>query len=105
MIAAFDHKDHAIAAGWATYHVRHLRPWWRLSGLLCRLRGHRYPTHVPHPANGHSPSNYDRCGRCGARMHWYVEGQHRWGGMNRTVWEAFEFEAIAQASRSADEHD
>lgn len=103
MTATFDHKDHALTAGWATYHQKPYLS--RLGGLVCRLRGHSYPARTPDPVDGHSPSNYDRCGRCRAFMHWYVEGQHRWGGMNRSTWEAFEFESIAQAAVSADETD
>jgi hypothetical protein len=65
--AVFNVNDHAIAAGWATYHED-------------------TPSHEhiqaapPEPANGHSPSNYARCA-CGAWVKWFVVGQHRYGSI------------------------
>ena len=76
MKAAFNRNDHATRAGWAAY-MKPLRSWGeRLHGWL----GHRVPTEPPVPANGHSPSNYARCG-CGAALKWYVVGQHRYGSI------------------------
>jgi len=72
--ATFDPNDHAVDAGWATYHQKR-------TPLRCWFRGHVYPSAAPRPANGHSPSNYTRCARCEAWMHWYVVGQHRYGGL------------------------
>lgn len=66
--AVFDINDHALGAGWATYHKD-------------------TPTHQhidvgpPDPPNGHSPSNYARCG-CGAWFKWFVVGQHRYGSLS-----------------------
>jgi len=65
--AVFDIDGHAIAPGWATYQMD-------------------TPTHPhidaepPVPADGHSPSNYARCG-CGAWFGWFVVGQHRYGSI------------------------
>jgi hypothetical protein len=78
--AIFDAKNHAVTAGWATYHQRPRRRGWR---LRCFIGRHLYPHHVPQPANGHSPSNYAALPCCGAWAHWYVEGQHRYGGVSR----------------------
>jgi hypothetical protein len=66
--AVFDTNDHAIVAGWATYHAD-------------------TPAHPhieadqPSPSNGHSPSNYARCA-CGAWVKWFVVGQHRYGSVS-----------------------
>lgn len=83
--AVFSETDHAIKAGWATYHRpkrKHLQlPAFQLFNVRCYLHGHLYPDYRPDPPDGHSPSNYSRCNRCGAWVHWYVEGQHRWGGI------------------------
>lgn len=107
MIAAFDHNDHALNAGWATYFKRRARPIFykghiRLRRffryLVCRRKGHVAPSRPPVPPNGHAPSNYTVCGRCGEPMKFYVVGQHRFGGYDRHVWEAYEFESIAAAA-------
>jgi hypothetical protein len=68
MNAMFDINDHAIAAGWATYHED-------------------TPAHphvhapAPQPPNGHSPSNYARCA-CGVWFKWFRTGQHRYGSLD-----------------------
>lgn len=76
MKATFNVNDHAITPGWATFHNR--LGWRRY--VFC-LFGHSRNA-PPEPANGHSPSNYVRCRRCGNSLKWYVVGQHRYGGMN-----------------------
>ena len=78
MDAKFNRNDHATRPGWATYHKRRnqsLRQ--RVHGLL----GHRLPASPPSPANGYSPSNYARCGRCRVWLKWFVVGQHRFGSI------------------------
>jgi len=79
--AKFGPADHAIIAGWATYHDPHLRGrWWQR--LRCWVIGHTSPIEIPPTPNGYSPNNYVRCVKCSNAMHWYVVGQHRHGGMN-----------------------
>lgn len=63
--AVFDLNDHAIAAGWATYHMD------------CAAHEHVHAP-APEPANGYSPCNYARCA-CGVMVKWFVVGQHRYG--------------------------
>ena len=75
-IAVFDDYDHADVSGWATYHKRNkgrFRCWW----------GHKMPDWTPIPTNGFAPSNYSNCQRCGVPVHWFVIGQHHWGGLTR----------------------
>lgn len=76
MKATFDRNDHALTAGWATYHIH--RGW---RAVFCLL-GHQLPP-MPGSPNGNSPTNYARCRRCRGFMKWFVVGQHRYGGMNR----------------------
>lgn len=76
--ARFDENEHCTTAGWATYHgsgeVR--CRWWQ--------RTHVLPAEVPVPANGYSPSCYDRCRRCRrAALKWFVVGQHRRGSYDK----------------------
>jgi len=78
-IALFDEDGHATAEGWATYQKR---PMFRFR-IRCALGHHAWPLRKPYPPNGHSPSNFDRCTRCLAWVSWYVDGQHRWGGLDR----------------------
>lgn len=80
-VAVFNDQDQAIAEGWAAYHERPMRRW----RFRCWLGRHAWPAYVPEPPNGHSPSNYARCARCQAAVHWYVLGQHRWGGINAHI--------------------
>jgi hypothetical protein len=82
--AKFDEYDHCSRPGWATYQGSRTRrpPMWRPS-LRCWLGRHVWPSYRPEPLNGHSPANYDRCSRCCAFVKWYVDGQHRWGGIDR----------------------
>lgn len=66
--AVFNHNDHAIVAGWATYHKD--------------IAAHPHiEAGPPTPANGHSPSNYAKCA-CGAALKWFVIGQHRYGSLS-----------------------
>jgi hypothetical protein len=67
--AVFDMNDHAIAAGWATYHEH----------VLSHPHIH---APAPDPANGHAPSNYARCA-CGVFVKWFVVGQHRYGSIGQ----------------------
>lgn len=69
--AVFDLNDHAIAAGWATYHAdRRDHP--HIAAL------------IPDEPNGYSPSNYARCA-CGWMFKWFVVGQHRYGSLSKSV--------------------
>lgn len=80
MSAKFNTADHCVKAGFASYQSR--KEWW-----WCRVFGHRWPSSPPNPPNGHSPSNYTRCARwfCDAPGHYFVVGQHRFGGMSVRV--------------------
>jgi len=79
--AKFNSANHAISAGWATYHDPALRGrWWNRA--RCRVFGHISPVEIPPTPNGHSPNNYKHCVTCDNFMHWYVIGQHRYGGMD-----------------------
>ncbi len=66
--AVFDMDNHALVAGWATYHMA-------------------TPAHPhidappPEPADGHSSSNYAKCA-CGAFVKWFRVGQHRYGSLD-----------------------
>lgn len=72
--AIFDETDHCTEPGWATYHRR--------NAGRCRLFWpHLIPYDPPDQPDVHSPSNYERCGVCGAPIKWYVFGQHRYGGI------------------------
>ena len=75
-LAAFDCNDHCTHAGIAAYHRAKYHPW------RCRLFGHRWPLHLTGPRNGYSPHDTVRCLR-GCWGHWYVVGQHRYGGLDR----------------------
>lgn len=78
--ARFDQYNHAWRPGWATYQRRPMFRW----RLRCAFHRHKLPPQ-PDECNGHSPSNYDRCPRCRAFLKWFVNGQHRYGGMHRDV--------------------
>lgn len=78
-VAIFDEHNHCDIAGWATWQKQ---PMFRFR-LRCWMGRHAWPLYKPHPANGYSPSNSDRCTRCHAFVHWFVEGQHRYGSLNR----------------------
>jgi hypothetical protein len=77
--ASFDSEDLCTSDGWATYHAKPRRRF----RVRCWFGRHILPNYVPVPPNGHSPTNYDRCLRCDAAVHWYVDGQHRYGGLDR----------------------
>lgn len=89
--ARFNRKDHATRPGWATYHspANQRRAW------ACRIMGHQVPP-KPTNADGYSPSNYANCQRCQNVIHWYVKGQHRWGGMAALEAEAARAAGIAR---------
>lgn len=78
-VATFDTRDHCDHDGWATYQNR---PMFRFR-VRCWLGRHVWPLYKPFPTNGYSPSNYDRCARCHAFVLWFVDGQHRYGGLTR----------------------
>lgn len=85
--ATFDHNDHCVGEGWATWAAfcrgKGLRYQWH------RYRGHHWIVH--HDAN----PGYRRC-TCGRREHWYSDGVHRYGSFDRSVWEAMQFCIIAE---------
>ena len=78
-VATFDERNHCDTEGWATWQDS---PMFRFR-FRCWLGRHAWPLRTPILANGHSPSNYDRCTRCHAFVHWFVDGQHRYGGLTR----------------------
>jgi hypothetical protein len=78
-VATFDERNHCDREGWATWQKD---PMFRFR-LRCAFGRHAWPLRTPIPANGHSPSNYDRCTRCHAFVLWFVDGQHRYGSLNR----------------------
>jgi len=79
--AKFGPADHAISAGWATYHKHPKGNWWQRAAR-CLVFGHLAPIEIPPTPNGHSPNNYAKCVRCDNHLRWYILGQHRYGGMN-----------------------
>lgn len=78
MRAEFDENDHCVVHGYAAYQTRRMRRW----RFRCWLDRHIIPTHSPYPPDGHSPGNYWQCPRCFGHLHYFVVGQHRFGGMN-----------------------
>lgn len=81
MRATFDDRNHCNDPGYATC-WQHRRGLDRFR-LRCWLGRHLIPIGAPHPPNGHAPSNYWTCPRCRGLMHFYVEGQHRYGSIDR----------------------
>ena len=77
--ATFDEHDWCDKPGWAGFQGRYMP---RLR-LRCWLGRHKMPARPPAKPNGHSPSNYAQCARCDAGVHWFIEGQHLHGGVNR----------------------
>jgi len=77
--ATFDEHNWCDTPGWATYQDRPMRRF----RLRCWLGRHAVPADTPAKPNGYSPCCYSRCSRCRAHLKWYVEGQHRYGGVDR----------------------
>ena len=73
--ARFDDREHCTIEGVATYQESRRVP------FRCRLLGHRWIP-IDGPKNGHSPRDFTHCKR-GCRGHWFVDGQHRRGSINR----------------------
>jgi hypothetical protein len=76
-VASFDERNHCVDEGWATWQPR---PMFRFR-FQCWLGRHAWPLWTPH--DGLSSNNTHRCTRCHAFLGWFIDGQHRYGSLNR----------------------
>lgn len=71
--ARFDERDHCTEPGWATWGLR--------QNFIQRICPHWITASIPQ--NDYCPQAYTRCRICRTAVHWFNDGTHHFGSINR----------------------